>query len=204
MTTAKASTNGADDKRTQALRREIARRHRQKHKPFSMAALRCAEISRLLVNRYGAILPDDDAGRDDARLMAHHLGRLSGDQRRRIVNWLDVYAPWFIGAERSKLLAEIDHKPRKWRADKLADRLRLTEAERHHLRITTIGAIDVTKAERTKRRKQAKREFIAAARRANGAIPRAEYEAKSLSQTKPWEALGMSRASWYRAGKPNP
>lgn len=30
---------------------------------------------------------------------------------------------------------------------------------------------------------------------------RAEYEARSLSATKPWENLGMSRASWYRAGK---
>jgi hypothetical protein len=39
-------------------------------------------------------------------------------------------------------------------------------------------------------------------RRAAGAIPRQTYEAGSLSQTRPWEAHGMSRASWYRAGKP--
>ena len=32
--------------------------------------------------------------------------------------------------------------------------------------------------------------------------PRAEYEAKSISRAKPWEALGMSRATWYRRGKP--
>jgi hypothetical protein len=35
------------------------------------------------------------------------------------------------------------------------------------------------------------------------AQPRAEYEAKSLARSKPWEALGMSRATWYRKGKPN-
>jgi predicted transcriptional regulator len=34
------------------------------------------------------------------------------------------------------------------------------------------------------------------------AVPRAEYEANSLSRSKPWEALGMSRASWYLKGKP--
>ena len=34
------------------------------------------------------------------------------------------------------------------------------------------------------------------------ALPRAEYEASSLTRSKPWEALGMSRATWYRKGKP--
>lgn len=33
--------------------------------------------------------------------------------------------------------------------------------------------------------------------------PRAEYLANSLSRSKPWEALGMSRATWYRQGKPS-
>ena len=32
--------------------------------------------------------------------------------------------------------------------------------------------------------------------------PRAEYLAQSLSRSKPWEALGVSRATWYRMGKP--
>lgn len=32
--------------------------------------------------------------------------------------------------------------------------------------------------------------------------PRAEYEANSLTKAKPWEALEMSRATWYRKGKP--
>ena len=34
------------------------------------------------------------------------------------------------------------------------------------------------------------------------ALPRAEYEASSISRAKPWEALGMSRATWYNKGKP--
>lgn len=34
------------------------------------------------------------------------------------------------------------------------------------------------------------------------AEPRDQYLAKSVSKTKPWENLGMSRATWYRKGKP--
>ena len=34
------------------------------------------------------------------------------------------------------------------------------------------------------------------------ALPRAEYEANSLTRSKPWEAMDMSRATWYRKGKP--
>jgi len=34
------------------------------------------------------------------------------------------------------------------------------------------------------------------------ARPRSEYEANAISRSKPWEALGMSRATWYRKGKP--
>lgn len=33
-------------------------------------------------------------------------------------------------------------------------------------------------------------------------MPRDEYEAKSITRSSPWVALGMSRATWYRKGKP--
>ena len=37
------------------------------------------------------------------------------------------------------------------------------------------------------------------------AQPRDEYlAAHTTNRTKPWEALGMSRATWYRRGKPMP
>lgn len=35
------------------------------------------------------------------------------------------------------------------------------------------------------------------------AMPRAEYLEHALTRAKPWEAVGMSRASWYRHGKPS-
>lgn len=36
------------------------------------------------------------------------------------------------------------------------------------------------------------------------ALPREQYLANAISRSKPWEALGMSRATWYRKGKPGP
>jgi hypothetical protein len=92
--------------------------------------------------------------------------------------------------------------PIRWRADTIAARLKVTAAERKRLRLTTIGAIDKTKAERQAERKERKRAADRTRRRARGAQPRADYLAQSLSRVRPWVALGMSRASWYRAGKP--
>jgi hypothetical protein len=100
------------------------------------------------------------------------------------------------------MTAKVLAKPLRWRADKLGIRLRLTEAERHRLGITTIGSIEVTKEERLKRRQARKRRRKELLRRAQGARQRSEYEANSVNRNKPWLALRMSRASWYRAGKP--
>lgn len=75
---------------------------------------------------------------------------------------------------------------------------RITDDEQRQLR--TIISRSMA-AERTRERDRARDE---ARRRAAGAVDRAIYEANAASRQKPWEALGMSRASWYRAGKPSP
>jgi ElaB/YqjD/DUF883 family membrane-anchored ribosome-binding protein len=33
---------------------------------------------------------------------------------------------------------------------------------------------------------------------------RQTYEANALARQKPWEAFGISRAQWYRLGRPEP
>jgi len=40
--------------------------------------------------------------------------------------------------------------------------------------------------------------------RAAGAVDRETYLANALTQQEPWKALGMSRRTWYRLGKPEP
>ena len=78
--------------------------------------------------------------------------------------------------------------------DTLINLFRITDDEQRKLR--TLISPDISR-ERDRQRKEAQR-------RAAGAVDRATYEGNSLSRQKPWEALGMSRASWYRAGKPLP
>jgi hypothetical protein len=92
-------------------------------------------------------------------------------------------------------------------ADQLAQFLGVTYSQRRALGITTIGSIDITKRTRTLLRKRKKRRYNEQRRRAQGARPRTEYEENSLMRTKPWEAEGMSRRTWYRkrhGTSPNP
>ncbi|WP_108835130.1 replication protein, partial [Xanthomonas fragariae] len=76
--------------------------------------------------------------------------------------------------------------------DTLLNLFQITQDEQRQLR-TIIGS-DMA-LERDRKRHEARR-------RAAGAMDRATYEGRSAARQRPWEALGMSRASWYRAGKP--
>ncbi len=78
------------------------------------------------------------------------------------------------------------------RNDTLINLFQITDDEQRTLR--TLISRDMAK--------ERDRERHTARRRAAGAVDRETYEANSASRQKPWEALGMSRASWYRAGKP--
>jgi hypothetical protein len=165
---------------------------------FNIAAIRCAELQRLFIERYGRHLAADDAGRDDALVMAHHLAHRPGDARHRIAVWLSGAAPWMQEAERDEFIAAVIAKPLRWRADKLAARSGLTDVERQRLKIRTIGAVDLGKAARATRRAKRKVAIEQERRRANGAQPRVEYEAGSTSARQPWIAAGVSRRTWYR------
>ena len=188
-----------------AKKREIAvryasdlRNRKSERTGGAMATLRVAEIDRLLVSRYGAQLPDDDAGLDDARIMVHHLAQISGDARKRIAAWIALRAPWMSPAHQGHLTAAAISKPLRWCADTAAKEFGLLDVDRTRLRIKTIRAIDVTKAEMTKRRKQQAQARKAKQRREAGAILRKQYEAAAVGHGNPWLAAGVSRATWYR------
>lgn len=65
-----------------------------------------------------------------------------------------------------------------------------------------MGAIKPTKRKKTAREIAAKLDVSERTVRRYIALPRTEYEANSISRAKPWEVLGMSRATWYSKGKP--
>ena len=83
------------DPRIAARHREIARRYAWEGKrcqrgPFhARACVRLRELERIFSSRYGATHPDDDAGRDDLFLAAHHIREVGGD----FVKWAPLWAP---------------------------------------------------------------------------------------------------------------
>jgi hypothetical protein len=91
-----------------------------------------------------------------------------------------------------------ENPPRRIRADTLARHLHVSDAERTLLRVYTIGAYDVPKAERIKRRKERARLRAQARRRANGVKPREQYLAEARARAEQRQKEGVSRATWYR------
>ena len=160
--------------------------------------LRIRDLEIVLRHRWGRVLPDDDAGRDDARLMLHHLVHYAVDPRGRMVGWLAMRCPWMPRAEAEQLLENVIAKPRRFKADTLAAKLNLTAADRARWKITTIGAVDLLKDKRIAARRERDRQRKIRDRRARGVQQRAKYLASVSAKSKPWEAAGMSRATWYR------
>jgi hypothetical protein len=163
-----------------------------------IALIRMRELERIFSSRYGPILPDDDAGREDLMIAAHHIAHLGGDAESHIASWARLWAPWMTDDELEAITADVMTGPRKFRADTLGRRLRLSQGEREDLAITTIGAVHFNAAQRKAARKHRRWTNERARRRAQGAKPRADYQANAISCSKPWQALGISRATWYR------
>ncbi len=161
---------------------------------------------KLLHHRYGPRLPDDDAGREDLRILLNLKARCYYPQRRMqaLLREIELTAPWMTGAEAEKLAAEIAADPLTFKSDALGRELNLDWRTRERLRVWQIGAVDMDAEARKERRKLRHRERMQRTRKAKGAKPRAEYEGKSLSATRPWEAEGISRAKWYRQRRRDP
>ena len=104
----------------------------------------------------------------------------------------------FTPADAEAVLEEAASTPKQMKADELAKWLGVTYVERQKLGLTRIGAKDVGKRSRTILRKLRDRRAKERKRRSQGAIPRVEYEAKSLSKAQPWLAVNISRRTWER------
>lgn len=179
-------------------KREIAKRYARpaskafNKKPRTTAALRLADLTKLLDDRFSKMyVPETDEGLECVRIVAHHLGALT-DAPRRITSWICTCAQWLPLTERERLISEVSENRLRWSADKLGWKLRLDDATRARLGITTIGAIDCNKDQRKARRKAKQREYDKLRR------------PKVPKSAKPWTVMGISRAHWYRIGKPRP
>jgi hypothetical protein len=88
--------------------------------------------------------------------------------------------------------------PRYWKPDALAHYLSIPYCVREKLKLKTVGSLDVLKTARKELRRREDKLRKRRERRAQGATPQTE----ALSNTRPWEALGISRRTWERRGKP--
>jgi hypothetical protein len=135
-----------------------------------MTRIRLRELERIFQRRYGRFLPDDDAGRDDLVLAAHHVAHLGGDVLGHVIAWARAWAPWMSQGEARQIADRVADDPQKFTADVLAWRLRLSMVERTELKVTTIGAFDCSKADRAeeRRRKNNEAKRIKRAESSNG------------------------------------
>ena len=161
--------------------------------PQLLCRIRLRELEALYGARYGGTLPYDDAGIDDLKIAAHHIGHMGGDAIGHIVAWADMWMP-DLPRERAKAIArDIVDDPVKFKAATLAWRLRLTEQERTTLGIKTIRPFGVSDADMKERRKAKRRERERERRRR-----RSKPKKAPLRETRPWQDLGISRSTWYR------
>ncbi len=186
--------------RTHHRHHEIAQRHRRRRKrPPDLSAIRIRELNRLLTGRHGVEeLPDTPDVRRAIVIVAHHLAALPADPRKSITNWLELRAPWYSLGEMHDLIVDVIDQPRRWKAHSLGWQLKLSAADRKTLGIKTIGAFDVSPAERHELRKADARRRDRKTRRAKGVKPRAEYLTSQAAKSKPWIKAGVSRATYYR------
>jgi hypothetical protein len=192
----------SDEQRKAAKRREMAlslarKRRMEKKRPRPrIGSLMQGDLETFLsdtYDRHGPSMPEgDDAASEHFVVLLHFVVRLGDPSATRAakVRW----CPWLAEATFDAIVAKIERKPRRWRADSLAQEIGLNRATRTRLGITTIGAIDFKKGQRTKLRNKLSKADKRERRAAAGAKP----HATSAARLKPWLDLGISERTWFR------
>ena len=165
----------------------------------SPALMRLREVEKVIKARHGAIVPETDDG--DLYIRAAAFSCTGQDVRQWCARWALWASPELI----AQIAAASAKKRHMMSANGVAGLLLVTMEERTRLGLNTIGACDMSLAERKALMKQRKLErdrvLVETKRRAAGKQSRNSYLAEhSASRDKPWLPAGMSRAKWYRLG----
>ena len=186
----------ADECASDSFFRVIEKRNR------AIGTQRIGDLNKLFAYRYRStredyVLPDDDDGSENLKILLDHYALNNPLAIPRIIK---RRAPW---ADSQTLQDELNaYGPRRYKAETLGKLLGFTGAEWRRLRLRTIAPIDVTKKERRAFCRRLANEIT---RAKLGRTTRDQYlAAHGLTRAAPWKALSMSRATWYRRGKPMP
>ena len=176
-------------------------------KAETLRRLRVGDLRRICRHRYGAALPDDDAGLDDLTLILFSISLSPIAAGEKMRHEIEVSVPWMRESDAAQLIDSILKMPaceRELSRRELGERMRLTNCEREWLKAWRIAPIDMTAAQLAEQRKRKKRARDRARRRQAGVVTRQAYLATSLTKQKPWEAEGICRRTWERRRAESP
>jgi hypothetical protein len=155
---------------------------------------RLGDLRRLLRARWGSTLPDDCAGHSDLQELLTPIS-LGEHAKERMKAACETWAPWLPEADAWDLIhtmLDLPRQDRKPKPKELGLRLRLTNAERERHRLWTIRPFDMTAQQLRDQRKRKDRQRKRLKRKS-----RDKY-LEEVTAPKPWTALGISRATYYR------
>jgi hypothetical protein len=195
--------NNRDHKKSVPEESDTAERFRRhiEARDRAIGRQRIGDLHRLFSDRYGGsresyVFPDDDAGTEDLIILLQHYRANNPLAMRRIIK---LRAPWMSEAEAAHTLEQVEAYPRRWRSETLGGLLNLTGDEWKRLRLRTIAPVDMTKDERRAFSTKLNTERRRLRRLAKGMKTRTEWlEENKTNRTKPWEELGISKATYYR------
>jgi hypothetical protein len=154
------------------------------------------DLRRLLRHRYGHTLPDDDAGQEDLDLLLYAISLDPVAPAEKMNHQIETIAPWMDVDWTEENIEDYMYLAlgeRRLSAQQIGERLQLTNAERERLSLWRIAPVDMTEQQLAEQRKAKDR----ARARKRYKRTRADFLAASLTASKPWEAEGISRTTWY-------
>jgi hypothetical protein len=159
----------------------------------NLAAIRLAQINRLLSHRKGSGLAEEPQV-DLVDIVAWLFIGLRG-WPGNLSGWIKHRAPGFNPSELAALILDSETTTgRQWNSALVGRIVRLTVVEAVRLRITTILPCDLSKEEIIASRRARKNQRQRERRHAAGMKPQAE----SAARLKPWVELGISESTFRR------
>ena len=171
-----------------------ARRKYTEAEGRSLNHQRLADIDRLILGRWGGRVPTGFRNLV-AHLVAVHIIRCAGARFRKFASWCERYAPGLSEADLRATFNKASAKGYWYKNRTIGQKLEVTASEVLRFCLTTIAPVSETQAEGDEREKRQRADAQRRRRTLRNIKPRISTAA---GQPRPWDAEGVSKATWYR------